>query len=80
VVEWDLNPRRTEIILRPLLQRKVKVSSTTLHFYCSAYAAFRMGFTLVGANQASFDSAEKHRLLGASEWYKRKLAHLLSLP
>jgi hypothetical protein len=80
IIEWDLNERQCEAVARELRTREHQVDRKALGFYERAYAAFRMGFNSLGANQAGGDMAERSRLERASKRYEKKLVALLNQP
>ena len=77
--EWQLDAGAEASFLDAVQRAGIRIHLPFLLFHRLAYAAFRMGQTLLCANAASTTPAEQARLRQAYAVYRDELARLLRL-
>lgn len=70
IVEWQLSPAGSDLLLGTLDQAGLRFSQAALRFYCLAYSSFCLGLTSLCAASVGDESAEKLRLQRAAAFYR----------
>jgi hypothetical protein len=79
IVEWKLNSDQTVFFEKMLRDLGLDWSPDTLDFYLAAFAAFKLGQSVLCLQMGSPDSNYTSRMEGAARYYASKLEAILHL-